>query len=289
MPFSRCLPAPQGRSASDRPPGPSHNQTQPAAFARFGEEVHVSRPWPAALLTSSILCIALGMVAVMVVTASKDLIAPPAEPVSLTFVEHIPKPSLPGTGIKEKAENPPPAKLPSIPRRAAPAAAAVVSKNMKARKLDVPPSPRELVAPQAMPQAPPKEAEPSEDKDIPMYGHPASGDPAGLEGGQGNGAGSRTGDVGLPEGAIPPRPHKSNQPPRYPLSAMASHKVGKVLLRYLVHADGAVTDIEVLRGEEPFASEAVTAVRRWRYDPARYNGQPISVSHVIELRFRFDR
>jgi TonB family protein len=191
--------------------------------------------------------------------------------------------------MEEKPQIPPPPKAPSIPRRAAPAAAAVVPKNMKVRKLGVPPAPKELLAPRAMPQAPPKEAESSEDKGIAVYGEPGTGDPVGLEGGLGNGAGSLTGDVGLPEGAVPPRPHKSNQPPRYPPSAMASHKVGKVLLRYLVHADGEVTDLEVLRGQEPFVSEALMAVRHWRYDPALYKGQPISVGHVIELRFRFDR
>jgi periplasmic protein TonB len=290
MPIPTCQPQKQACLPSDASPDSTRGvRTPPAAFARFGNPVHVSRPWPAAIVTSALLCVGLSIVAVMVGTTRKPFFTTPPEPLSLTFVERIPRPELPVTGLKEKPEIPPPPKAPAMRGRAAPAAAAVVPENMSVRKLDTPPPPKELVAPQAMPQAPPKEAEPSEDKGIALYGEPGRGDPAGLEGGGGNGAGSLTGDATLPQGAVPPRPHKSNQPPRYPLSAMASHKVGKVLLRYVVHADGGVTDIEVLRGEEPFASEAVIAVQRWRYDPALYDGQPISVSHVIELRFRFDR
>jgi periplasmic protein TonB len=290
MPIVNCPPGERTPLLSDASRQRTRNgRVPPAAFARFGNPVRVSRPWPAAFVTSALLCVALMIATMMVGRARKPLFSPPPEPLSLTFVERIPRPELPVTGLKEKTELPPSPKVPLIRRRAAPAAPAAIPENMKARKLDVRPVPKELVAPETMPQAPPKEAEPSADKGIGLYGEPGRGDPAGLEGGGGNSAGSLTGNVALPQGAIPPRPHKGNQPPRYPLSAMASHKVGKVLLRYIVHADGGVTNIEVLRGEEPFASEAITAVQRWRYDPAISNGRPISVSHVIELRFRFDR
>jgi protein TonB len=41
-----------------------------------------------------------------------------------------------------------------------------------------------------------------------------------------------------------------------------------------------------LKGDEPFVSAAVDAVKRWKYQPARYKGQPITVFRVIQIPFK---
>ena len=43
---------------------------------------------------------------------------------------------------------------------------------------------------------------------------------------------------------------------------------------------------QVMRGEEPFVSAAVQAVKKWKYEPARYKGQPITVYRIIQIPFK---
>ena len=170
-----------------------------------------------------------------------------------------------------------------------PAAAPVIPKDMKLRKLDKPPPPKELVAPKEMPKEAPKEADPSQDKGIAVYGEPGEGDPAGLEGGmQGGVVGGQVGAIALPEDALPPMPSTANVPPAYPQEARAVGKTGTVILKVIILANGKVADVQVMRGDEPFVSAAVQAVKRWQYEPARYRGQPITVYRIIQIPFKLN-
>lgn len=261
---------------------PSEEQAPSSAFGHYGEVEQVSQHWFAALFTSSIVYVAIGGLVVLIGTATKDLIAP--EPVEVKFVEKVVKPEAPPPVEVAKPAPAPPPKMEAKPRQMAPAAAAVVPKDMKVRKLDAPPPPKELVAPQDMPTSVPQEADASLDKGIAVYGEPGTGDPAGLEGG---GLGTGPGGLGfvLPQGAVAPKPHRSNRQPPYPAAARASKKTGLVLIRGTVRADGALEDLAVVRGDEPFVAAAMKAVGRWRYSPALYEGQPISAGVVIEIRF----
>jgi protein TonB len=54
----------------------------------------------------------------------------------------------------------------------------------------------------------------------------------------------------------------------------------------VVLADGSVSQVQVMRGDEPFVSAAVAAVKTWKYAPARYKGQTITVYQVIQIPFR---
>jgi protein TonB len=98
-------------------------------------------------------------------------------------------------------------------------------------------------------------------------------------------AGSR-GPVNLPEDADPPEPDENNPQPEYPESARASGQEARVVLKIVVEADGRVGRIQVLKGEEPFTSAALAAVRAWKYEPARLDGQPIVVFKIVDLKFR---
>lgn len=267
---------------TDRAHGPG------IAFGHYGQVEHVSANWYAALFTSSAVYVAIGLVVVLIGTATKQIMAPPPEPVEVKFVEKVlrPEPPPPIPQIEIKPLPAPPKVQPKIRQQRPPAAAAVVPKDMKVRKLDTPPPPKELVAPEEMPQEAPKEVDASLDKGIAVYGEPGTGDPAGLEGGFGDGTGSMVGTFGLPEGAMAPRAYRSNQRPPYPPAALSGRKTGNVLIRCVVRADGRLEEIELVRGDEPFASSALRAMRRWRYEPALYEGQAISAPHVIEFRFK---
>ncbi|QRK09481.1 TonB family protein [Archangium violaceum] len=94
------------------------------------------------------------------------------------------------------------------------------------------------------------------------------------------------GPIQLPEKATAPRELASNVQPEFPQSARASGREGLVILKIIVTEDGRVGDISVMRGEEPFASSAIAAVRTWRYSPALLDGRPISVYRVVKIPFR---
>jgi periplasmic protein TonB len=59
-----------------------------------------------------------------------------------------------------------------------------------------------------------------------------------------------------------------------------------VVLKIVVQADGTVGKVEVVRGEEPFLSAAIAAVKAWTYEPAKYQGKPIAVYRIIQMPFR---
>jgi len=241
----------------------------------YGSGDRGGRSWGAALVASSSIYVVAALAIVMVGTATKTVLQ--EKDVDVTFVEKValPEPPPPPPVVEVKPEMPPPAAAPVIP------------KNMKVRKLDKPPPPKELSAPKEMPLAAPKEADPSEDKGIAVYGEPGTGDPAGLEGGaQGGVAGGRVGAVSLPENADPPTALASNVAPSYPDAARADGKTGVVILKIVVDTKGVVIDVQLMRGEEPFASAAIDAVKKWRYQPATYNGQPITVYHVVKIPFK---
>ncbi len=256
-----------------------------AVFGRYGESPGSSRHWKMALLTASVVYLALGVV--VIGTAPTHLVGDAPAPVPVTFVEKVARPEpLP---VVVEAPKPPP-KLREVKPQARPAAAAAapVPKNMKVRKLAKPAPPKEVVAPQEMPKEAPKEADPSLDKGVAVYGDPADADPGGLEGSGGAAASNRVGALELPDGAVPPKPYKTNRYPRYPRSALASRRIGVVRIRCVVKVDGHLDDVEIISGDEPFISEARKALRRWRYRPATHQGKPIAVLHEILLRFELD-
>lgn len=97
---------------------------------------------------------------------------------------------------------------------------------------------------------------------------------------------ARRGPVRLPENATPPdcdRP--GNRPPVSPPELRAAGvPMIRVVARVTIDADGAVADVEVLRGH-PLLPDAhvVSALRTWRCTPARLNGEPLSVTRVQPL------
>jgi protein TonB len=247
-----------------------------STFGHYGGVDQVPRQWVTAFFTSSVLYAGLAVLAMVIGVSSKQVST--ERPVDVTFVEKV---------VKEEPPPPPPSPV-EIKPEPAPPPAPVVPKDMKVRKLEKPPPPKELVAPKEMPREAPKEVDPSLDKGIAVFGEPGEGDPAGLEGGMVSGrAGGKVGaPIALPDGAVPPKPLATNAPPAYPKTARKAGKEGMVTLKIVILADGRVTDVQVVEGEEPFVSAAVDAVKNWEYQPARYKGQPISIYRTIQVGFK---
>ena len=237
---------------------------------------YAGRRWLASLVISCAVYCAIG--AAVIVAGRRKAVSPAQKVVDVTFVEKVVKPP------------PEPLSAPEVkPQPAAAAPAPAVRPEQKVHKLEKAPPPKALVAPRKIPKIIPPEADPSEDKGVASFGDEAKPDPAGLEGGVAQGGtigGIAGGVVELPDGAIPPRPKSTNAIPAYPAAARADGRTGAVVLEIAILADGSVDRIKVVRGDEPFASAAVNTVKTWRYEPARYKGQPISVYRTFQITFK---
>ena len=75
--------------------------------------------------------------------------------------------------------------------------------------------------------------------------------------------------------------------PAYPLQLMRENVSGTVILYAVIHADGTVGNVRVLRGVDDrldqFASQAVA---RWQFQPATKNGAPVEVEATFQIPFR---
>lgn len=65
--------------------------------------------------------------------------------------------------------------------------------------------------------------------------------------------------------------------PRYPVHELRLNQQGWVVLNYVVTDDGRVVEpvIEESSGSRAFEDAAMHAVKSWRYEPARLNGEPV--------------
>ena len=213
-------------------------------------------------------------------------------PVQVKFVERVVTPPPPAIDVPQPVIEQKPIAAPrAVPEQqpAAAAAAPVVRPDQKIRQLDKPPPPKKLVAPKEMPKEAAKEADKELDKGIAVYGDGGKGDVAGLEGGMAGGvAGGMVGGgrSRSPRTRTRPCPRRSNAKPTYPAEALAAKQTGTVVLKVVILADGSVADVQVMRGDEPFVGAAVEAVKRWKYEPARCKGQPITVYRIIQIPFK---
>ena len=75
--------------------------------------------------------------------------------------------------------------------------------------------------------------------------------------------------------------------PAYPIQLMKENVHGIVILYAVIHADGSVGNVRILRGVDErldrFASEAVA---RWKFEPATKNGAPVDVEATFQIPFR---
>ena len=75
--------------------------------------------------------------------------------------------------------------------------------------------------------------------------------------------------------------------PAYPLDLMRQHVGGTVILYGVIHTDGTVGNIRVLRSADEqldrFASEAIA---KWQFQPATKNGAPVDVEATFWIPFQ---
>ncbi len=94
-----------------------------------------------------------------------------------------------------------------------------------------------------------------------------------------------SGPVNLPEDAEPPEPSEDNAQPEYPEAARTTGQEARVVLKIVVERDGHVGRVQVLKGEEPFVTAALSVVKTWKYEPASMDGEPLAVFKIVNITF----
>ena len=77
----------------------------------------------------------------------------------------------------------------------------------------------------------------------------------------------------------------------HPEEALRDSLEGRVFLKFIVHVDGSVSDVKVLRttGSEVFRQAAIDAVSQYRFKPAEHNGEPVAVWMTQPVSFRLPK
>ena len=75
--------------------------------------------------------------------------------------------------------------------------------------------------------------------------------------------------------------------PKYPLQLMRENVSGTVILYAVIHADGTVGSVRVLRGiDDRIDQYAGQAIAQWQFQPAMKNGAPVDVEATFQIPFR---
>ena len=74
--------------------------------------------------------------------------------------------------------------------------------------------------------------------------------------------------------------------PAYPLQLMRENVHGTVIVYAVIHADGSVGNVRVVRGvDERLDRFATAAVAQWKFEPATKNGSPVDVEATFQIPF----
>lgn len=74
--------------------------------------------------------------------------------------------------------------------------------------------------------------------------------------------------------------------PAYPLGARSSGVQGDVVIETTIDKTGNVVRTHVVSGPAMLRPSALEALKRWKYEPSRLNGEPVEVQMQVTIRFR---
>jgi protein TonB len=151
-----------------------------------------------------------------------------------------------------------------------------------------------LKPPTAIPQTPPEAAEPV---DEPVEGGVEGGEEGGVEGGMFGGVAdgvlkgvlNSSGTDVLDFGKGMTRPEPQNREacrPQYTREALANRVEGLMIVKCVIDTDGTTENCRVIKPLPHMEQEVLDAVRRCRYSPVTYQGRPVKVDYVFNIRLQ---
>jgi TonB family protein len=95
------------------------------------------------------------------------------------------------------------------------------------------------------------------------------------------------GGRGAPSGELSQPAATRKVDPAYPLQLMRENVGGTVILYAVIHADGTVGNVRVLRSvDQRLDRFASLAIAQWKFQPAMKNGSPVDVEATFQIPFR---
>ena len=75
---------------------------------------------------------------------------------------------------------------------------------------------------------------------------------------------------------------------KYPVSALKAQKQGRVMVRFTVEKDGAISNVKVARSVTPsLDAEAVRAIKSMpKWSPGKQGGEFVRVKYIVPVSFR---
>lgn len=191
--------------------------------------------------------------------APKDM---PPIPLMVELREPPPK-LVPPTPLPMATRPTPPAHPKAQPREVRPAEPPRTAAILTASP-EVPPAPAAIVVPEQKPAPPPDVLRPQ----------PAAPAPTAVA-------------------VTPPRSdaaYLNNPRPAYPMAARRRGDQGTVLIRVWVTLEGVAASVglEKTSGHPSLDEAALTAVKSWRFVPARQAGQPVEAPYVVPIVFKVE-
>jgi TonB family protein len=74
--------------------------------------------------------------------------------------------------------------------------------------------------------------------------------------------------------------------PRYPMLATENHIEGDVYIQAQIDANGKATRMKVVSGPPLLYQAAMEALRQWKFEPSRLDGNPVDSQTVVTIQFR---
>ncbi len=78
----------------------------------------------------------------------------------------------------------------------------------------------------------------------------------------------------------------SSVQPTYPAVAAQMHTQGDVVIRAQIDPNGKVAGMTVVSGPTLLQQAALSALRQWKYQPSKLDGQPVPGEVLVTIRFR---
>ena len=73
--------------------------------------------------------------------------------------------------------------------------------------------------------------------------------------------------------------------PVYPQNAKQAGIGGDVVIKTTIDQKGSVVDMHVVSGPLMLREAALEALKRWKYEPSKLDGQPIAVQMLVTIKF----
>lgn len=74
----------------------------------------------------------------------------------------------------------------------------------------------------------------------------------------------------------------------YPAGARSNHVQGQLLIQACISKTGDVEELFPISGDDLLMKSAINAVKKWKYKPYIFQGQPVELETLITVAFTLD-